>query len=51
MRKIFPALMLLAAATPAFAVDPITVPEPGSLALLAIAVVGAVVARSRGKKK
>lgn len=51
MRHLFSVAALFAVATPAFAefIPPNAVPEPGSLALLAIGAVGAMVALRKKK--
>jgi len=51
MRSILSSLILLVLSAPAFAVDP-TVPEPGSVALLAVAgVAGLAVYLGKKRKK
>lgn len=47
MRTLFSALVLMSAALPAVAAPVLTVPEPGSLALVAAAAVAMLVARRR----
>ena len=50
MRTFLSSLMLLALASPAWAVDPNVAPEPGSLWLLALAAAAGAVTYFRRKK-
>ena len=50
MRSMLSALTLLVLSAPALAQTNGTVPEPETLALLAVAVIGAIVAKARKRK-